>query len=134
MYEYHYYYILITPNSFDIVNDYHEEHNILEIQGQKRNAKILNSPAYDPQNKKLKSTRRSNHRHQEEQVHWLYQFWSWSTIPHKIVVVNEQSFSNSLRLSESAYGTSWYLTSIIHASYYTVYRDIQTAKEYSHSM
>jgi len=27
----------------------------VEIQGQKRNAKILNSPAYDPQNKKLKS-------------------------------------------------------------------------------
>ena len=28
---------------------------VVEIQGQKRNAKILNSPAYDPQNKKLKS-------------------------------------------------------------------------------
>ena len=54
------------------------------------------------QNKKLKSTRCSNHRHQEEQVHRLYQFWSQSTIPHKIVVVNEQSFSNSLRPSESA--------------------------------
>ena len=28
---------------------------VVEIQGQKRNAKILNKPAYDPQNKKLKS-------------------------------------------------------------------------------
>ena len=28
---------------------------VVEIQGQKRNAKILNEPAYDPQNKKLKS-------------------------------------------------------------------------------
>jgi len=28
---------------------------VVEIQGQKRKAKILNSPAYDPQNKKLKS-------------------------------------------------------------------------------
>ena len=28
---------------------------IVEIQGQKRKAKILNEPAYDPQNKKLKS-------------------------------------------------------------------------------
>ena len=28
---------------------------LVEIQGQKRKAKILNSPAYDPQNKKLKS-------------------------------------------------------------------------------
>ena len=27
----------------------------IEIQGQKRKAKILNEPAYDPQNKKLKS-------------------------------------------------------------------------------
>jgi len=27
----------------------------IKIQGQKRNAKILNSPAYDPENKKLKS-------------------------------------------------------------------------------
>ena len=27
----------------------------IEIQGQKRKAKILNSPAYDPENKKLKS-------------------------------------------------------------------------------
>ena len=28
---------------------------LVEIQGQKRKAKILNTPAYDPQNKKLKS-------------------------------------------------------------------------------
>jgi len=27
----------------------------IEIQGQKRKAKILNFPAYDPENKKLKS-------------------------------------------------------------------------------
>ena len=27
----------------------------IKIQGQKKNAKILNSPAYDPENKKLKS-------------------------------------------------------------------------------
>ncbi len=28
---------------------------LVEIQGQKRKAKILNTPAYDPENKKLKS-------------------------------------------------------------------------------
>jgi len=28
---------------------------LVEIQGQKRKAKILNAPAYDPENKKLKS-------------------------------------------------------------------------------
>ena len=28
---------------------------LVEIQGQKRKAKILNSPTYDPQNKNLKS-------------------------------------------------------------------------------
>jgi len=27
----------------------------IEIQGQKKKAKILNSPAYDPENKKLRS-------------------------------------------------------------------------------
>ena len=32
-----------------------ENELIVEIQGQKRKAKILNAPAYDPQNKKLKS-------------------------------------------------------------------------------